>query len=150
MDWATGGGTELPHHFLSGTNQPWAVAHDGAICVRQPESFVLYQLRHTSQQVHAVGALPAFVLVGEVRSEITQARCSEHCVGDRVGDNVGVTMTGQPVLARKPHPTEHEHARLVGGVPVHIVPDPYASTHSGFTTVGIGAFPGPSATAEDP
>jgi hypothetical protein len=80
-----------------------------------------------AQQRHRVGSRPRRIGVGEQQPDVAQAGGAEQRVDDRVGEHVGVGVTGQAGLVRDLDAAEHEPPP--GGEPVRVDADAGADAH---------------------
>jgi len=90
------------------------------------------------QQHERVGALELRVGVGEVLADVAEPRRAEECVGDRVGDGVGVAVSREAAASLEGDAAEHQWPRgvVVEAVDVESLADSHA-------VVGAEAAPGP-------
>src|SRR5688500_11913295 len=75
-----------------------------------------------AEEVEAVGALPASVVIGKVLAEIAEAGRSEKSIGDGVAHDVAVAVPCQAGGAFDHHATEDEAAARIGAEAMDVEP----------------------------
>src|SRR5699024_2918945 len=76
------------------------------------------RMRH---DVPAVDVLPLRISGRKMEADIAEGGCAEEGVCDRVEQNIGVGVSGEPAVEGDGHSAEHH--RAIGGEAMDIVPD---------------------------
>ena len=89
------------------------LGHDRAVDVAGLPAGRPDQADRVRQQLDAVGAGQARVVVGEQLADVAEAGRAEQGVGDGVGDGVGVAVAGQAARVGEADAAQHERPRRV-------------------------------------
>lgn len=88
--------------------------HDCGIDVRNSPAFGPDQCNRGRKQLHAVGTLPLWICVGEMLTDVAQARRTEQGIGNRMRNRIRVGMSDQTGSIGDVHATEHEATLGIG------------------------------------
>src|SRR5262249_22314666 len=120
--------SDLLPHVVVESRQLRLFADDRRIDVRHHKAVPFKQLPYFAQEADALGSGIRLLRLRKMHSDVSQSRCSQKSINDRMQERVTVRVTHEPFIVRNDHSTKDEISPLDQAVDIEAVPDSHLPT----------------------